>query len=175
MVKLVNFDNRYYDQYVLLVSEFVKHKSDLIPDILELKCENLEDYQNILKEIKNRESGKHDDLDWYQNGYYYLVFDDNILIGVACIRNNLTKLGYDIWGNIAIGIRPTQRKKGYALKTANLLLKKCQDLGMKEIIVCHYETNRITPKILAKLGAIYSNSVISEYSGKEIKRYIIKL
>ena len=93
---------------------------------------------------------------------------------MGCIRNNLTEKGYEIWGNIAYGIRPTKRKMGYGTKIAMLLVDEAKEMGIKDIILCHYETNEISPKIFNKICAKYLNTVISPYSGKTVLRYIIK-
>ena len=175
MLKIDKFKYDYFDKYLNLYNEFIGYKSDLVPDILEIQCRDINDYKNILNEISKREVGSHNDTDWYKYAYYYLIFDDDKVIGLGCIRYDLTKLGNAIWGNIALGVRPSQRKKGYGTKIIKLLLDECKKLGMKEVIVCHYTTNNITPKILNKIGAKYTNDVKSEYSGKEIKRYVINL
>lgn len=175
MIKLTKFKEENYTEYLEMYNEFIKHKSDLIPDVLELECKNEQDYKNILVEISNRENGKHEDLDWYKDSYYFLAFDDDELIGIACIRNNLTKRGYDVWGNIAYGVRPLKRKKGYATKIAEELVHKCKELGMKEVILCHYEDNIISPKIFNKIGAKYANTTGSTVNDKKIKRYKIEL
>ncbi len=175
MIKLIEFKEENYNKYVELYNEFISNKSDLIPDVLELKCETKEDYKNILRELTNRKKGNHEDLDWYKDSYYFLAFVDNNLIGIGCIRNHLTKKGCDIWGNIAYGVRPTERKKGYATKIAEQLVTKCKELGMNEVILCHYEDNIISPKIFNKIGAEYTNTTNSTVGNKKIKRYKIVL
>ena len=173
MVKLVEFKEENFKDYIKLYNEFIESKSDLIPDVLELKCNNIDDYKNILVELENRKNGKHEDIDWYRDGHYFLAYDEDMLIGIGCIRNNLTKKGYDIWGNIAYGVRPSERKKGYGTKIAKNLIEKCKDIGIEEIILCHYEDNVISPKIFMKIGAKYVNSITSTVSNKNIKRYNI--
>lgn len=175
MIKLIEFKEEDFNKYKNMYSEFIENESDLIPDILELECKTQSDYKNILIELNNRKNGKHEDIDWYRDSYYFLAFDDSNLIGLGCIRNNLTTKGYEIWGNIAYGVRPSQRKKGYGTKIAEQLVYKCKDLQMKEIILCHYEDNVISPKIFNKIGAKYTNSVDSTINDKKIKRYKIIL
>lgn len=171
---LKEFSEENSTDYIALYKEFIQYNSDLVPDILDIKCENNDDYHNLLKEIENRRNGNHIDKDWYHDGYYYLAYDNNELIGLGCIRNNLTEKAYEIWGNIAYGIRPTKRKMGYGTKIAMLLVDEAKGMGIKDIILCHYETNEISPKIFNKIGAKYLNTVISPYSGKTVLRYIIK-
>lgn len=175
MIKLSEFKEEDFNEYKNMYSEFIENRSDLIPDILELKCITQSDYRNILIELTNRKNGKHGDIDWYRDSYYFLAFDDDNLIGLGCIRNNLTTKGYEVWGNIAYGVRPSQRKKGYGTKIAEQLVYKCKELKMKEIILCHYEDNIISPKIFNKIGAKYTNSVDSTVNDKKIKRYKIIL
>lgn len=171
MLQLKNFNRENYKDYQDLYNEFILFNSDLIPDVLELSCESIEDYENILSELNHRLNGNHEDSDWYKDGHYYLVYDNNKLIGLGCIRNNLTQKGFDIWGNIAYGVRPSERKKGYATKILKELIKISKELGIECIIVCHYEENEITPKILKKVKAKYLNEIVSPYSNKLVKRY----
>ena len=81
--------------------------------------------------------------------------------------------GYDIWGNIAYGVRPTKRKKGYGTKIAKMLVGEARKINIGEIIVCHYELNEISPIIFKKIGAQYINTILSPYSKKKILRYNI--
>lgn len=174
MLKLKPFTTQDYKNYQALYNEFISFKSDLVPDVLELPCMNEEDYENILKELENRLHGHHEDSDWYLEGHYYLVYEDENLIGLGCIRNKLTQKGFDIWGHIAYGVRPTERKKGYATQILTELIAISQELGIEKIIVCHYEENKITPKILKKINALYLNEIVSPYSKKLVKRYQVK-
>lgn len=162
-----------YKDYIDMYKEFIKYNSDLVPDILEIKCNSEEDYSKVLNEIENRLIGKHEDIDWYFDGYYYLVYDDNELVGLGCIRNNLTPKGYDIWGNIAYGVRPTKRNKGYGTQIAKMLVEEARKMNIEEIILCHYESNEISPIIFKKIGAQYINTILSPYSKKKILRYNI--
>jgi predicted acetyltransferase len=159
-----------------MLKEWKEGSHDLIPDILEIECKNSKDFELVCKEVNNRANGKHEDLDWYKNCYYFLVFNENNkLIGVAAIRDNLTELGKNIWGNIAYGVTPSERRKGYATQIAMLLLKECKKLEMNEVIMCHYIENEISPKIFEKIGAHFDKMVKSEYSGRIIKRYVVKI
>ena len=170
---LEEFKEKNYKEYIELYNEFIKQNSDLVPDILEIECKDENDYNNILKEIDKRKTGNHDDLDWYFDGYYYLMYDNDDLIGLGCVRNNLTPLGHEIWGNIAYGVRPSKRNKGYGTKLAEMRVDEARKLNIDEIILCHYETNLISPKIFNKIGAKYTNTVLSPYSKKTILRYKI--
>lgn len=171
MLRLEEFKKENYKDYIELYREFIDNNSDLVPDILDLKCDNEEDYDKILEELENRKNGNHADKDWYFDGHYYMAYDDDRLVGLGCIRNNLTPQAYDIWGHIAAGVRPSERGKGYATKMVEMLTEEAGKLGIEEVIYCHYEQNKISPKILNRLGVEFINTVTSPYSGKTIYRY----
>ena len=40
MLRLEEFKKENYKDYIELYKEFIDNKSDLVPDVLELKCEN---------------------------------------------------------------------------------------------------------------------------------------
>lgn len=65
MLKIDKFKIDYSDKYINLYNEFINYKSDLVPDVLELHCNDI--YKNILNEIKKREIGNHGDIEWYKN------------------------------------------------------------------------------------------------------------
>ena len=115
------------------------------------------------------------DIDYFESSDFYFIFDANDLIGMCEVRNNLKPLGIKTIGHIACGIRPSKRKKGYALKSTELMLNKLKEDGIEEAVVCHYSENEISPKIIKKLDFKYQNSTISKVSNKEIKRYTKKL
>lgn len=56
---------------------------------------------------------------------------------------------------------------------AKMLVKEARRMNIKEIVMCHYETNKISPKIFSKIGAKYVNTVLSPYTNKKVLRYMI--
>lgn len=175
MLRFEKIDDKYCNQYIEMLQEWKASNTSLTPDILEIPCNNEIEYRNIVLTAKNATIGMHEDRDWYEICNYYLVVNDqDKLIGITAIRSNLTQLGKDTLGNIAYGIRPTERRKGYAKAVANMLVNKCRELGMNEIVACHYIENDASKRVLESAGAIPTGVLTSEYSGKKIKRYIIR-
>ena len=50
---------------------------------------------------------------------------------------------------------------------------KYNSMNIKEIVMCHYESNNISTKIFSKIGAKYVNTVLSPYTNKKVLRYKI--
>ena len=175
MLRFEKIDYDYYKQYKEMLQEWRDSNTSLTPGILQLPCNDEIEYKNIINTAKNAEIGIHNEKEWYERCRYYLIVNDqNKLIGATAIRQNLTQLGKDTWGNIAYGIRPSERRKGYAKAVANMLINKCKELGMNEIVACHYIENDASKRVLESVGAIPTGVLVSEYSGKKIKRYIIR-
>lgn len=176
MLKFEKVSDKYCYPYIEMLKEWKEDKSDLVPDLLEISCTTKEDYDKIIDVVNDTANGVHNDKDWYEKGFYYFVVNEqDKLIGAVAIRQNLTELGRAIWGNIAYGIRPSERRKGYAKIVAQMLVEKCKELGFHQIIACHYIENTLSKKVLESIHAKLDGTIVSEYSGKKIKRYIITI
>lgn len=128
-------------------------------------------YNSLLEVVNNYAIGRIFDYgkDYFKSSQFYFIFDDDELVGVCEIRNNLKPLGNKLKGHMTCGIRPSKRNQGYALKTTNCMLEKLKELGVKEVVLCHYEENTIVPKVIKRLGFEYRETVTSK--DKKIKRY----
>lgn len=177
MLKLVTIQQNDYEKYQEMITEWKESNTALVPDFLELPCETEKDFINIIDVVTKAPLGIHEDLDYFEKCHYYLVKNqnNNQLVGAVALRENMTELGQTTLGNIAIGVRPSYRKLGYATELLQILLQEARSLGMIEITACHYEENKISPKLLTAINADYEESIISKVSQKVIKRYRIKL
>lgn len=85
----------------------------------------------------------------------YLVFNENDkLIGLLNIRYELNKKMKMKYGNIGYGVRPTERRKGYATKMLQYGLKICKEKGLKNVILGCYKENIASSKTIEKNGGI---------------------
>ena len=180
MLRLVKPLLEHKNKYIDMINEWQQYGGPYVPCIIEYDCNNSINDLNFdatLKVVEDYSKGKifDYDIDYFESSDFYFIFDDSDLIGMCEIRHNLKSLGKKTIGHIACGIRPLKRKKGYALKSTELMLDKLKEDGIEEAIVCHYSENEISPKIINKLGFKYQNSIISKVSNKEIKRYMKKL
>lgn len=167
-------------QYIEMIREWQEYGGPYVPCIIEYDCGNpIEDldYEAVLKVISDYSKGVifDYDKDYFESSDFYFIYNDEKLIGVGEIRHNLKELGQQTIGHIACGIRPLERKKGYALLAFKEMLKKLKEEGLEEVIICHYAENNITPKILKKLDFKFRNSIVFEVSKKEIKCYTKRL
>lgn len=83
----------------------------------------------------------------------YLVFDDNKkLIGMLSIRHDLSDELVQKYGHIGYGVRPSERRKGYANKILAYALKECKKLGLNTVILGCYKHNIGSARTILKNG-----------------------
>ena len=105
----------------------------------------------------NRNSVKADD-EWGKY-YLYLVFNTkDKLIGLLNVRFDLTDKKKKKYGDIGYGVRPSERRKGYATKMLRYALDVCKEKNMKDVILGCYENNYASNKtIIRNKGVLYKN------------------
>lgn len=103
---------------------------------------------------------------------YFLVREsDKKIIGMVNIRLCLNKrLAYS-GGNIGYGIRPTERRKDYNKINLYLALKKCNEYGLKEVMLSCDKNNLASSKTMIALGAKLQKEYLND--GIEEQNYII--
>lgn len=99
---------------------------------------------------------------------------DNKVVGMLQIRHKLTKKLYFNIGHIGDGVRPSERRKGYATEMIRLALEECKKLGINKVLMACNKENIASAKSIMKNGGILENEVISE-GGKVDQRYWINL
>lgn len=105
---------------------------------------------------------------------FCLDMDRDIFVGAVNIRHYLNEgLLYD-GGHIGDGIRPSERRKGYATAMLGLALEECKKLGMNRVLVCCDKDNIGSAKSIIRNGGVLENEVVDE-KGSITQRYWIEL
>ena len=77
-------------------------------------------------------------------------------------------------GHIGDGVRPSERRKGYATEMIRLALKECENLGIDRVLMVCYKDNIGSRKSIIHNGGILENEIPAE-NGKIDQRYWITL
>ena len=148
-----------YDDYELLKDYVIEHYENNEKSIsASLGLTNM-NYQEWVDKI-NRNSEVADD-EWGRY-YLYLVFDNDKLIGLLNIRFDLTPELSEKYGDIGYGVRPSERRKGYATKMLSYALNICKEKNMKKVILGCYNNNYGSNKTIIKNGGVLKRDVIEE-------------
>lgn len=86
-----------------------------------------------------------------------------------CLNDHLLLCG----GHIGDGIRPSERRKGYATQMIGLALEECRKIGIKKVLMVCDKDNIGSAKSIIRNGGILENEVIE--NGKIKQRYWIDL
>ena len=105
----------------------------------------------------------------------FICSKNNILIGLLCIRCNLNEKERYIIGDIGYGVRPTERKKGFASEFMAHGIDLCRKYGMKNIIIGCFKDNIPSAKTIVKNGGILIGECDAYEKGRMSQYYKIKL
>lgn len=99
--------------------------------------------------------------------------DRNIFVGAVNIRHYLNETLLKTGGHIGDGIRPSERRKGYATAMISLALQECRKLGINRVLMCCDRNNIGSAKSIIHNGGVLENEVVED--GVPVQRYWIKL
>ena len=99
--------------------------------------------------------------------------DRNIFVGAVNIRYYLNDRLLRSGGHIGDGIRPSERRKGYATAMIGLALNECRKLGIDRVLMCCNKDNIGSAKSIINNGGVLENEI--EEDGKIEQRYWIQL
>lgn len=162
-------DVRYEREFREMLAEWKATREELVPWVLDLDSSDFEKY---VRELNNYARGIGLEEGKVPHSTYWLI-DDGRLVGVANFRHQLTEKLLASGGNIGYGIRPSERRKGYATLLLKLTLEKAREMGLKRVLlVCHKDNIGSAKTIIKNCGVLENEPVID---GKIEQRYWIEL
>lgn len=168
-MKLEFPEKKHEQEHFEMIQEFTDNKEIIIPWTANLK--EWENYDSFLERIKNDKEGKNL-KPWYVTGTLYFLIDDNEkMVWAVAIRHELNDHLRIEWGNIAYGIRPSERKKWYATIWLQFGLEKCKELWMDKALLTCDKNNIWSSKTMIKNWWIFDTEY--ELKGKIEQRYRI--
>lgn len=113
--------------------------------------------------------------DWVTASTFLVIRkEDQKLIGLIDIRHELNEFLQSYGGHIGYGIRPTERKKGYAEEMLRLALAFCRDLGLEKVMLSCDRENLASKKTILKNGGVFEREFTYK-PGEIIQIYWINL
>lgn len=143
-----------------------------VSDLKKVIEKSFEDYYENLEVKKHIE----DIYPEYVNQTTYVLTDDNNHIyGVVNLRHEIRGDLINRGGHIGYGIRPSERRKGYATIQLSKVLEKAKEMGINKVLLTCRKANIGSKKTIEKCGGIYENEVFVESNNSINLRYWINI
>jgi predicted acetyltransferase len=147
-----------------LVKPLKEHKA-IVGDFIKEHVENNEfeihggalveklDYDIWLKQLANNSDKSTVSKDWVvASTFLAMRKSDRKLIGMIDIRHELNGFLQSDGGHIGLGVRPSERGKGYASKITMEGLSFCKKIGLQKVMLACYKDNLASSKTIEKCG-----------------------
>ncbi|MBQ9951200.1 MAG: GNAT family N-acetyltransferase, partial [Clostridia bacterium] len=140
---------------------------------LDEPLESIDDFAKLIQRLDDCENGILDKR--FSSTTSYFVVDENFrLVGAASLRHYLTVDGYNTWGHIGYGVRPSERLKGCATQILKLTLEEAAKKNIRRVLLGAYSDNTGSCRTIEKCGGVLENAVPDPGNpGKIINRYWI--
>lgn len=170
MFKLVKPTLSMEKEYVDYITEWEATEEKIVPNAA--KRDSMS-FKELVTKWKEYESERMYEKGLVPSSIYFLMDEDKIIYGAIDIRHELNDYLLRYGGHIGYGIRPSQRRKGYASQMLTLALPIVKELGISKALITCDKNNTGSAKTIMNNGGILENEVIN---GDEItQRYWIEL
>ncbi len=159
-LKLIELTKAYEKQLIEMVDEWtfdqkVNHTNQSPWSIFRNDCHDFDDY---LKNLEHKEATE----DKVPDSVFFLLDEENNrLLGAVNIRHYLNDFLLKEGGHIGDGIRPTERRKGYATAMIGLALIECKKLGIDRVLITCDKDNIGSAKSIINNGGVLENEFVN--------------
>ena len=169
MLKLIKLDQGYKKQLEEMMDEWSTAGEIIVP--YSIRKNDYRDFGTYLKGFEEEDKGK----DGFVPATTFFCLDDerDIFVGAVNIRHYLNDALLKNGGHIGDGIRPSERRKGYATKMIGLALEECRKLEIKRVLMVCDKENIGSARSIINNGGILENEL--EIDGIVEQRYWIAL
>ena len=134
-----------YRQEHIDQGETVLHGGSLFDQI-----ENYSDWLKHLAVVQNPETLPDG---WVTSNTYFAVREhDGRIVGMVNIRHELNYFLRNYGGHIGYGVRPSERRKGYATRILWMALEYCRSLGLEKVMLGCNKENEASRRTILTCG-----------------------
>ena len=167
-IQLVKLSYEYKQQLFDMMDEWLAVEQDFSPYMIRRNNYHDFDYYLANLEIKKEQDGRVPD-----STFFCLDTDRNIFVGAINIRHYLNEELLYTGGHIGDGIRPSERRKGFATAMIGLGLEECRKLGITKVLMTCDKDNTGSARSIMNNGGVLENEVMED--GVLEQRYWITL
>ena len=172
-LKLIKLTEEYRDELGEMIEEWKadqeKNHTDHSP--WKIFMNDPHDFDNYLANLEQTKPSEH----WVPDSVFFLLDEERgRLLGAVNIRHYLNDALLRTGGHIGDGIRPSERRKGYATEIVRLALEECKKLGINRVLMTCNKNNIGSAKSIIRNGGVLENEITDE-NGSIEQRYWIEL
>lgn len=168
-IKLVLPNISHKKQYLKMMDEWISYGGRINPAALK---SNGVSYEKWLGWMKDDQSELTCPKGAVPQTLYFAVNEHNDILGAVTLRHCLNEKMLIDGGHVGYGVRPSQRRKGYAKQMLSLAIKKFNEVGINQILVTCAADNIGSISTIVANGGIFENELLNE-DGEMIKRFWI--
>ncbi len=142
-----------------MISEWKDTGEKMIPGVLTY---DPSDFKALITKLDNESKGIGLREGHVPASTYWLVQDDNKVLGAVNIRHYLNEILQHHGGHIGQGIRPTERGKGYGTKMLGMALEIALKMGITAVLVTCDKKNIASARTIVKNGGILEAEDVEE-------------
>lgn len=137
--------------------------------------EKMESYDAWLQHLSDLSDESTVGENWVQATTFLAVEEnDQRVVGILDVRHYLNEVLLNYGGHIGYGVRPSERRKGYASQILYLALDYCKTLNLEKVMVACEKSNLASAKTIQKNGGLLTREFIHS-DGKAVQIYWITL
>lgn len=169
-MKLIKPTIKLKQEYLEMVGEWKQSNEKIVPWVLN---EDSSDFQAMISRFEDYSKGIGLKEGMVPHSTYWLVKDDDKILGVINIRHRLNDHLKNIGGHIGYGVRPSERRKGYATGMLRMALDIACEMGIKSVLITCDKDNYASARTIIRNGGILDSEDVN--NGKIFQRYCIDL
>lgn len=107
--------------------------------------------------------------------FIYVRESDNRIVGMIQVRHYFNEFLEKYAGNIGYCVRPSERRKGYAVKMLHDCLPYCRKIGLSKVLISCIDSNEASRRTILSNGGVYESTVFEPNKSVNLERYWIDL
>lgn len=168
MLRLVKLTPEMESEYLEFTAECDGDK--VIPSAASIGDKTFGEYLESLKLAENKETCEERLV---PATLYFLVNESGRILGAIHFRHYLNEYLLNFGGHIGYGIRPSERRKGYAKEQLKLMLPIAKSSGLEKVLITCDDDNEGSSKTIVACGGVLENKQMNDNT--LTRRYWIEL